>query len=350
MSMSAGKRAERRAIPSPDLIQFSQKYLSEGDLSWEEIAADGSQRRFYRVTGKGGSWVVMVHEHPPMDQRGVTENDSFFYIAHHLRTKGVPVPEIYHHDKERGWFLMEDLGDRHLQTEVMSIAGDRKRLIETYQKVIDLLILIQVKGREGFDLARTHNAPYDQAFMLAWESGYFHFAFLVGYLGLKVPDEGLSDELEDLAQRAARAPGGYFLYRDFQSRNIMVRDGAFGLLDFQGARLGPLQYDLASLLLDPYVELGEGVQEELLAYYLGQIQDRITLDPREFQGLYPLVALHRNMQILGAFAFLSQGRGREYFREYISPAVKSLRALLGDQLFAPYKKLKRVVFEEIQEI
>jgi aminoglycoside/choline kinase family phosphotransferase len=350
MSMSTRKRAERGAIPSPDLIQFAQEYLSEGDLSWEEIAGDGSIRRFYRVTGREGSWVVMVHERPPTDQRGITENDSFLYIAGHLRAKGAPVPEIYQHDRERGWFLMEDLGDRHLQTEVMSIAGDRKRLIETYQEVIDILILIQVEGREGFDLARTHNAPYDGAFMLAWESGYFHFAFLKDYLGLEVPDEELREELEELAQRAAGAPGGYFLYRDFQSRNIMVRDEGMGLLDFQGARLGPLQYDLASLLLDPYVELGEGMREELFAYYLGRIQDRITLDPEEFRGVYPFVALHRNMQILGAFAFLSKGREREYFRQYIPPAVKGLRALLGDQLFAPYTKLKQVVFEEIHRI
>ena len=294
--------------------------------------------------------MIMVHERPPKDQRGVTENDSFLYIARHLREKGAPVPEVYDHDLKRGWFIMEDLGDRHLQAEVMSIKGNRRRLIEIYQEIIDLLILIQIEGREGFDLSRTHNAPYDQGFMLAWESEYFHFAFLNGYLGLTVPDEELSDELEDLAQRAAEAQSEYFLHRDFQSRNIMVMGRALGLLDFQGARLGPLQYDLASLLLDPYVKLESEVQEKLLTYYLEHIQKRIPLDHEEFQNEYLLVALHRNMQILGAFAFLSQGMGKEYFREYIPPAVKSLRALLGNQLFAPYKKLKRVVFEEIQGI
>jgi aminoglycoside/choline kinase family phosphotransferase len=292
----------------------------------------------------------MVHERPPKDQRGVTENDSFLYIARHLREKSIPVPEVYHHDMVRGWFIMEDLGDRHLQAEVMGIRGDRKRLIETYQKVIDLLILVQVEGREGFDLAQTHNAPYDQGFMLAWESGYFHYAFLKGFLGLSICGEELREELNDLAQRAAEAQSGYFLYRDFQSRNIMVKDRRLGLLDFQGARLGPLQYDLVSLLLDPYVELEEGVQEELLAYYLELIQERITLNHQKFREEYLLVAVHRNMQILGAFAFLSQARGREYFRAYIPPAVKSLRVLLGNHLFAPYKTLRRIVFEEIQGI
>ena len=351
MTMPLRKRSATEVISSEDLIRFVRRYIKEDDLSWEEITGDGSPRLFYRVTGrKGKSWVVMVHERPPKDQRGVTENDSFLYIARHLKEKGVPVPGIYHHDMVRGWFIMEDLGDRHLQTEVMSIREDRERLIETYQQVIDLLILIQVEGHEGFDLTKTHNAPYDQGFMLAWESGYFHSAFLNGFLGLDISGEELREELEDLARRAAEAQSGYFLYRDFQSRNIMVKDRRLGLLDFQGARLGPLQYDLASLLLDPYVELEEGVQEELLAYYLGRIQERITLDPQTFQEEYLLVAAHRNMQILGAFAFLSRVRGREYFREYIPPAVKSLRILLGDHLFAPYKKLKQIVFEEIQGI
>jgi aminoglycoside/choline kinase family phosphotransferase len=349
--MPASKRSATQALPSEKLSRFAQECLTEDDLSWEEITGDGSPRLFFRVTGRWGkSWVVMVHEHPPTNQRGITENDSFLYIARHLREKRVPVPEVYHHDLKRGWFIMEDLGDRHLQAEILSIQEDRGRLIKTYQNVIGLLIRIQVEGREGFDLTRTHNAPYDQGFMLAWESGYFHFVFLQGHLGLNIPDEVLRDELEELAQRAAKARSDYFLYRDFQSRNIMVTGRALGLLDFQGARLGPLQYDLASLLLDPYVELEEEVQEELLSYYVGRIQKRMPLDPKEFREEYLLVALHRNMQILGAFAFLNQARGRDYFRAYIPPAVKNLRALLRDKLFVPYNKLRHVVFEEIQGI
>ena len=349
--MPASKRSAKQAFPSEKLSRFAQECLAEDDLSWEEIAGDGSPRLFFRVTGKRGKrWVVMVHEYPPTDQRGITENDSFLYIARHLREKGIPVPEVYHHDLTRGWFIMEDLGDRHLQAEVLSIQGDRGRLIETYQKVIDLLVRLQVEGSEGFDLGQTHNAPYDQRFMLAWESGYFHFAFLNSYLGLGISDEVLREELGDLAQRAAKARSEYFLYRDFQSRNIMINGNALGLVDFQGARLGPLQYDLASLLIDPYVELDEEVQEELLSYYLGRIEERIPLDPHEFKEEYLLLALHRNMQILGAFAFLSQARGKEYFCAYIPPAVKSLRVLLANKLFVPYNTLKHVVFEEIQGI
>lgn len=348
--MPSAMKDDSRGTPSPDLIRFVQGYLPEDDLSWEEVAGDGSARRFYRVRGGSGSWVVMISDHPSQDQRGITENDSFLYIAEHLRGKGISVPAIYAHDKEQGYFLLEDLGDLHLQVEIMRTRGDHQRIMNIYQGVIGLLIIIQVEGRGGFDPSRTHNPPYDRDFMLAWELGYFHAAFLVDYLGLPIPVEELRDEFETLAEEAAQAQGGFFLYRDFQSRNIMVRDEGLGFLDFQGARLGPLQYDLASLLLDPYVELDEGIQEELMAYYLRQIQGQIPLDEGAFRKYYPLIAIHRAMQVLGAFAFLSRRRGKVYYEQYIPPAVRNLRTLLGDQRFTAYKKLRKVVFEEISGI
>ena len=336
--------------PAPNVVRFVKEHITEENLSWEKIVGDGSGRRFYRVRGRRRSWVVMIHDHPQKNKRGVNENDSFLYIGQHLKEKEIPVPEIYHQEKERGLFLLEDFGDVHLQNEVMRVGGNQQRVKEIYQHVIDILILTQVHGAKGFDPSQTHNPPYDKAFMLAWESGYFHFAFLVGYLGLSILDEELRDELEALAQEAAQAQGGYFLYRDFQSRNIMVRDKGFGFLDFQGARLGPLQYDLASLLLDPYVELEEEIQKELMTYYLMRIQECEPLDAQHFRKFYPFVAVHRNMQVLGAFAFLSRARGREFYQRYIPIALKSLRALLKDKRFDAYKQLRRAVFEEIKGI
>jgi aminoglycoside/choline kinase family phosphotransferase len=348
--MLSGKRTEKKNASAPDLLRFVESYLATKKLAWEEIAGEGSGRRFYRVRGKERSWVVMVSR-PVKDQRGITENDSFLYIARHLRETGASVPEIYHYDTDQGWFLMEDMGDRHLQAEVIRIQRDRRQLIETYQRVIDCLAMIQVQGRTGFDPAHTHNPPYDEHFMLVWESGYFHGAFLQGYLDLVIPDEEFRDEFADLARRAGQAPNDYFLYRDFQSRNIMVRDGGeLGLLDFQGGRLGPLQYDLASLLLDPYVELDDEVQEELFIYYLKRIQELVALDPVAFREQYAFIALHRAMQILGAFAFLTKARGLTFFQSYIPAALDGLRNLVADARFAPYKKLRHVIFEEIRGI
>ena len=349
--MPPEKTTEKNNPPSPALSRFVESSLAREKLQWEEIAGEGSGRRFYRVRHGQESWVVMVNPAPLRDRRGITENDSFLYIARHLREAGSPVPEIYWYAMEPGWFIMEDMGDCHLQTAVLGHAGDRRHLIETYQRVIEVLTAVQVEGGIKFDPAQTHNPPYDEQFMLAWESGYFFKAFVQGYLGLAIPAEELKGEFVDLAHRAAQAPGSYFLYRDFQSRNIMVRAGGLGLLDFQGGRLGPLQYDLASLLLDPYVELEHGVQEELFVYYLARIQERIPLDPAAFREQYAFIALHRALQIIGAFAFLTRERGLAFFQAYIPAAVRGLRHLIaGDKRFEPYQKLKRVVFEEIRGI
>jgi aminoglycoside/choline kinase family phosphotransferase len=348
--MVAGMKNKILGTPPPNVVRFVRACITEKKLSWEKIVGDGSERRFYRIRGKRRSWVVMIQDHPQKNKRGVNENDSFLYIGQHLKDKEIPVPEIYHQEKERGLFLLEDFGDVHLQNEVMQMGSNQQRVKEIYQHIIDILILTQVQGAKGFDPSQTHNPPYDKAFMLAWESGYFHFAFLVGYLGLSILDEELRDELEDLAHEATQAQGGYFLYRDFQSRNIMVRDKEFGFLDFQGARLGPLQYDLASLLLDPYVALKEEIQEELMAYYLMRIQEYEQLDAQHFKKCYPFVAVHRNMQVLGAFAFLIRARGREFYQGYIPIALKSLRVLLKDKRFDSYKQLRRVVFKEIKGI
>jgi aminoglycoside/choline kinase family phosphotransferase len=351
--MAPEKQREKGKQPSSALIRFVESSLARDGLMWEELAGEGSGRQFYRVRLGKESWVVMVNPSPLGDRRGITENDSFLYIARHLRKAGIPVPEIYEHAMEPGWFLMEDMGDCHLQTAVLSRAGDLRRLVETYQRVIDVLTAVQVEGRKDFDPGRTHNPSYDEQFMLAWESGYFFKSFVQGYLGLAIPEEEVRDEFADLAHRAAEAPGGYFLYRDFQSRNIMVREGegGLGLLDFQGGRLGPLPYDLASLLLDPYVDLEQGVQEELFAYYLARIEERLPLNAAAFREQYAFVALHRALQIIGAFAFLTRERGLAFFQTYIPAAVRGLRRLMaGDKRFAPYQRLKHVVFEEITGI
>ena len=208
--MSPEKTTEKKNPPSPALIRFVESSLARDGLTWEEIAGEGSGRRFYRVRQGEESWVVMVNPSPVGDRRGITENDSFLYIARHLREAGAPVPEIYQHAMEPGWFLMEDMGDCHLQTEVLGSAEDRRHLMETYRRVIDVLTVVQVEGGKRFDPAQTHNPPYDEQFMLAWESGYFFKAFVQGYLGLAIPAEELRDEFADLAHQAAAGAGGLF--------------------------------------------------------------------------------------------------------------------------------------------
>lgn len=344
------RRSRTDRILTDEMLGIIRGYIPEDPLQLQPIPSGGSGRLFYRIRIKGASWVLMLNPEPQVDARGISENDSFFYIALHLRGKGAPVPEIYGYDLKRGWFLMEDFGDRHLQAKVIEVQGDHRLTLELYQQVIDLLIHIQIEGAKGFEQARTHNPPYDEGFILNWESGYFLRSFVRGYLGITTRFDELRDELVELAHRGVGTGSLYFLYRDYQSRNIMARPGGCGLLDFQGGRLGPLQYDIASLLLDPYVGLAPGVQEELLNYYIDKLAMLIPLDKGAFARQYPFVAIHRAMQILGAFGNLVHTKGLETFRQYIPQALSTLKRIIAGELFSPYKGLRKLILEELPNL
>jgi len=171
---------------------------------------------------------------------------------------------------------VEDLGDRDLCAEVhdaLRCPGDagtagRERIAALYREALAVLVRLQVDGAAGFDPRRTHNPPrYDVALMRDGESGYFVRELIVHRLGLAVP-AGLDAELDRLAARAAKAGAAYLLHRDYQSQNLKIQNGSVRVIDFQGARFGPPQYDLAALLLDPYADLPGDLREELLDHYL----------------------------------------------------------------------------------
>jgi aminoglycoside/choline kinase family phosphotransferase len=260
-----------------------------------------------------------------------------------LRARGFATPAIHAFHRERGWFILEDLGEVHLQDKALLLKGDPAQLEALYRQVLALLPLMQVKGAEGFDTSKIHSPPYDKTFVRRWESGYFLQFFVNLYCQRTVGENRLADELDALAERLASVDGTFFLYRDFQSKNIMIKHQEVRFLDFQGARKGPLHYDLASLLLDPYVDLTGGLQENLLHYYLRQLRQVMPVDTTNFLNDYYFIAIHRNMQILGAFAFLCMVKGKKHFCPYIPAALKSLKNLLTRAIFSSYSNLKKIV-------
>jgi len=332
---------------SPSLL-FAHDYLSrEGidarTICWKPLAGDGSDRMLYRLVYPGGSAILVVNEHPPANERGVNENDSFAYICNHLRNRGFAAPAIHAFDRERGWFILEDLGDVHLQDRALMLKDNPPELEALYRRVLTVLPQIQVKAAEGFDSAQIHSRPYDKTFVRRWESGYFLNFYVRGYCKCAFREDRMAGELDDLAEALSTIEAAFFLYRDFQSKNIMITRGELRWIDFQGARLGPLHYDLASLLLDPYVDLTEKMREKLLHYYLEQLGRLMPVESSTFLDDYRVIALHRSMQMLGAFAFLSMVKGKMHFVSYMPAAVKSLKKLLEHDLFSPYRELRTAV-------
>ena len=176
-----------------DLISFAESCLkgygvTVGEVIWKPLTGGGSDRILYRLSHPQGSLILAVNEDPPSSSAGVNENDSFYYIGHLLQAQGIAVPEIYDYQRERGWLMMEDLGDMHLQDEALLLKDDPAGLEELYKRVLAILPLIQVKGAHGLDDTRIHNAPYDKHFVRQWESGYFYRSFLKGYCHLAIPE------------------------------------------------------------------------------------------------------------------------------------------------------------------
>jgi aminoglycoside/choline kinase family phosphotransferase/GTP:adenosylcobinamide-phosphate guanylyltransferase len=300
--------------------------VGSDSLVWSKLKGDGSDRTWYRVTlGKDS---LIVADHGPCTEAKICEADAFAAIGQHLHKRGIPVPRIFAYDRDSGLVAMEDLGDLHLQ-RVIHRAANTEEVVRHYRAVIDLLIRIGVEGAKGFDPAFTYQTPYyDQDLILERESRYFVEAFVNGYKGLEIRFDDLKEEFEVLAKRALASRYTGFLHRDFQSRNILVRNQNYYLIDFQGGRLGPLQYDLASLLIDPYAQLPRTLQLRLLSYYLKRLSDFIAVDADEFLDAYVYCAMNRNLQILGAFGFLTRVKGKKDFEAYIPPAISSLKARL----------------------
>jgi aminoglycoside/choline kinase family phosphotransferase len=272
-----------------------------------------------------------------------SENDSFFLIDSHLKAKGLPSPEIYDYQRRSGRYLLEDFGDRSFAEHVFN---KKYNFISIqYRKLIELLIRIQVEGAEGFCADWCYDTPvYDGNFSRERETDYFVREFVRGWLRRTLTD-GTYSELEEIARRVDEEKTRLFLYRDFQSRNVLVREEGFGLIDFQAARLGPPQYDLASLLIDPYVDLGPALQDALRDYYTQRLAEKIPVSPSDFLINYHIIGFQRNLQILGAYSFLGRVKGKGHFEKYIPKAVLNLKRWVTLPTFKPYRRLRRFLGE-----
>ena len=297
------------------------------DFRWQAIPADGSTRSFWRISVPTSGIRYIAMENTPNTPFQNRENIACLEIGKHLFKKGLPIPQIYRADLTTGRFIMEDMGEMNLQECVVK----QKEKVPIYQKIVETLIHLQMEGSDGFNGAWTcQTERYDRSVMRRYESDYFREAFLANYLGLERDLSVLDGPFDHLAGMASRAGNVFFLHRDFQSRNIILSNDKIGILDWQGGRLGPLGYDLASLLIDPYTALSIGERDQIFQYYLDLLQSFDLKEIGPFQEIFPYLAIQRNLQILGAFSYLTKMKKKIHFEKYISPALKSLHDLLSD--------------------
>ncbi|MGA8216807.1 MAG: RNase adapter RapZ [Candidatus Sulfotelmatobacter sp.] len=258
------------------------------------------------------------------------ENVAFLEFSRHFRRHGLPVPEIYAEDLNQGAYLEEDLGDTTL-FEFLSkhrtgenIAPD---VVEAYRKVVAVLPRFQIEA--GRDL--NYNVCYPRGSFdrqsIAWDLNYFKYYFL-RLAGIPFNEQALEDDFDNLTNFLLSANCDYFLYRDFQSRNIMLRSGQPFFLDYQGGRKGALQYDIASLLYDAKADLPPELRQQLLDLYIDKLAGFIDLKDEAFLHHYYAYVYVRILQALGAYGFRGFYERKAHFLQSVPYALKNLRWLL----------------------
>jgi len=299
------------------------------------ITGDGSDRLWFRACHKKDSLVICDHGICSVPGDNLSQLRAFVSIGTHLSQKTIRVPKILGHDEISGQVVLEDLGDIHLASMVTQCKSS-STIIDLYKKVIDQLIEFSQTGIQDFDTRWTcQTASYSKEVILEKECAYFMEAFIRGLLGKELQFEQYADEFAIIADNALKYSFEGLMHRDMQSRNIMLKNGKVYFIDFQSARIGPVQYDLASLLIDPYVKLSNIIQKELVEYAIARLGIGSSAKINEFKECYQYCCLTRNLQFLGAFAFLSRVKGKKNFELHIPKAVESLKSIIHELPLLP---------------
>ena len=299
------------------------------------IGVGGSERRYFRVRHDGRTAVMMeCRPDDPDFERHLVYTEFF---AHHA----VPVPALLATDHVSKRALFEDLGDTQLYA-YLKLSHDRARIEHLYRSVLQGLVTLHATATQHVDKCpplRTRIFDYDY---LRWETTYFLDRFVRGLCKREIENRPALDE--ELHRLATRVDGvaKTIIHRDFQCQNIMIHAGVPRFIDYQGARMAPPAYDVASVLWDPYYRLDDGVRERLLGSYVSEMTTATAFDARSFmQSLIPC-RLQRHMQALGAYGFLSAVKGKKYFLKHVPEALRLLKAE-GAEVRQEYPELARLI-------
>lgn len=282
----------------------------------------GSGRAIVRLKGGGSSAIGIVYSVRE-------ENVAFLEFSRHFRRHGLPVPEIYGEALKEGAYLEEDLGDTTL-FEFLSTHRTGETVdapaVEAYRKVVAELPRFQVvAGRDLNYKVCYPRASFDRQ-SIAWDLNYFKYYFL-RLAGVPFNEQALEHDFTRLTKLLLAADHEYFLYRDFQSRNVMLREGRPYFLDYQGGRKGALQYDIASLLFDGKADLAPALRQELLNNYLDCLGGYLDFKREAFMEHYYAYVYVRIMQALGAYGFRGFYERKPHFLQSVPYALKNLRWL-----------------------
>ncbi len=306
-----------------ELIRLYETHFQEEMTAFEVLPPSGSYREYCRIKSQNhqaiGTW-----------NTDVSENRAFLEFSGHFKNEGIAVPEIYIVNEDKTCYIQEDLGSLTLfdyLSRTRETEGFSEKIIAVYKRVLRELPKIQIVAGKNIDYRYCYpRAAFDKQSMM-WDLNYFKYYFLKL---AKIPfdEQALEDDFQHFSDYLLTTGNDFFMFRDFQSRNIMLYDNKVIFIDYQGGRKGALQYDLASLLYDAKADIPQSVRNELLDFYLDELEKYTTINREEFKAYFTGYVLIRIMQAMGAYGFRGFYEKKEHFLKSIPFALENLSYLL----------------------
>lgn len=304
------------------LAQLYQSYTGEAPTSIEPLPGAGSNRKYFRLKGKES--LIGVYG------TSTEENRAFIYMARHFSQKGLPVPRILAEAADQSAYLQDDLGDISLfqfikqGRESGNFSDEETNILK---QTIRLLPQIQFEGSKDMDFSYCYPLATFNHRSVLWDLNYFKYCFLKA-TGLEFQENLLEDDFERMADTLLQIEPQVFMYRDFQSRNIMIREEKPYFIDFQGGRKGPFYYDVASFLWQAKANYPDSLRQELLDEYLDALRPYNAIDKEQFLTTLRHFVLFRTLQVLGAYGFRGYFEKKAHFIQSVPYAIENLRQLL----------------------
>ena len=324
-------------MPASILQPLFESYTGQKMMEITEFPSSGSNRRYFRLKGSSLSLVGAIGTN-------VDENRAFITIAKHFRSKGLHVPEVFAVSEDGMAYIQEDLGDTILFNAVSH--GRESGIYSSYEtellrRAVEQLPRLQFLGAQGLDFSVCYPQECFDERMVDFDLNYFKYCFLKA-TGLDFSEIRLQEDFEQFKADLLKDRDNTFMYRDFQARNVMLRDDEPWFIDFQGGRRGPIYYDVASFIWQARSRFPEELKQELIRSYLRALQTFKQVDEKEFYERLRLFVLFRTLQVLGAYGFRGYFEKKPHFLASIPYALSNLRKLLQIP-FADYPYLTELL-------
>lgn len=304
------------------LIDLYSDYFGKSPEKITQLKGDGSDRSIYRLQCSGETVIGISGENH-------AENLAFVQFSNHFAHYDLPVPKIYTTQLADGIYLEEDLGSETLFDRISKVKEKSSdNILNLYRKVIVWLPGFQVVAAKDLDFSYCYQYREFSRDAMLWDLQYFRHRFLDIFYDGEFCEADLLKDFRVFTDYLSHADSHFFLYRDFQSRNIMLKNDRPYFIDYQSGRRGALQYDLASLLYDAKARLPENIREELIDFYLECVQKYVEIDSAQFMQYFYEFVLMRILQALGAFGFLSTVKGKTQFNAGIPLALANIASIM----------------------